>query len=84
MLMPGMAPGDALLRMEAIRAEVAAHPIDLGGGVRLEVNFSAGVAGQPDDRDVGTADAILMRADERLLAAKRGGRGRCVGVTAAG
>ncbi len=87
-LMPGTPPESALLRIEAIRREIAAVPIELGEGRVLHINFSAGVAGSPTDGSMertpaagglGTPDALLVLADERLLAAKRAGRARCYG-----
>ncbi len=72
----------ALERMEALRREVAATPIDLGEGRTLAINFSAGVAGTPADAAATTPRALVALADERLLAAKRQGRGRSVGAEA--
>ena len=81
-LMPGIAPAAALARIERLRAQLAAAPLDLGNGHSLTVSFSAGVAGSPDDREQLTPDALLDCADQRLLAAKRAGRGRCFGPEA--
>jgi len=81
-LMPGTPRDAALLRMEALRQEIVATPIDLGGGEALTVNFSAGVAGTPADQAVTSPKAMLFCADNRLLVAKRSGRGRCVGEDA--
>ena len=78
-LMPSTPRDAALVRVEALRQEIAKSPIDLGDGGTLRVNFSAGVAGTPDDPEATTARALLTCADARLLAAKRTGRGRCVG-----
>jgi len=78
-LMPGTPRDAALLRMEALRQEIVATPIDLGEGHSLTLNFSAGVAGTPADKAVTTPKALLFSADNRLLVAKRSGRGRCVG-----
>jgi diguanylate cyclase (GGDEF)-like protein len=78
-LLGGTARDAAQARVEAIRREVADTPIDLGDGRVLHSNFSAGIAGRPDDAGVTTAKGLVARADERLLAAKRGGRARCVG-----
>lgn len=78
-LLGGTARDAAQARVEAIRREVADTPIDLGDGRVLHINFSAGIAGLPDDAGVTTAKGLVARADERLLAAKRGGRARCVG-----
>ena len=61
---------------ERIRASVEAMPAPAGGS---QVTVSIGAAMYPDD---GTAaDALFRAADERLYAAKEGGRNRVVGVT---
>lgn len=78
-LMPGTRRDAALSAVEELRREIAAAPIDLGDGKVLSLNFSAGVVGIPDDSGVVTPKELVSRADERLLAAKRAGRGRCVG-----
>ena len=77
-LMPGTPPSAALLRMDALRREIAGSPIEIREGETLTVGFSAGIAGTPDDADATTPKALVTRADERLLAAKRAGRGRCI------
>ncbi len=79
-LMPGTSPEAALVRMEALRREIADAPVDLGDGQTLRLNFSAGIAGTPADAEVTTPKALLTCADARLLAAKRAGRGRCIGA----
>ena len=81
-LMPGTSPGAALVRMETLRREIAATPIDLSDGETLRVDFSAGIAGTPADVEATTPKALLTCADARLLAAKRAGRGRCIGAEA--
>ena len=78
-LMPGTTPATALERIETLRRNLAAEPLDLGNGHSLTVNFSAGVAGSPDDPEHVTPDALLDCADQRLLRAKRAGRARCFG-----
>jgi diguanylate cyclase (GGDEF)-like protein len=78
-LMPGTPPAAALLRMDGLRREIAGSPIEIRDGETLTVGFSAGIAGTPDDADATTPKALVTRADERLLAAKRAGRGRCIG-----
>ena len=80
-LMPGTTTAIALARIEVLRQEVAATPIVLGGGEVLRLNFSAGIAGTPDDAMVATPKALMNLADQRLLSAKRGGRARCIGGT---
>jgi diguanylate cyclase (GGDEF)-like protein len=80
-LMPGTSPEAALVRVEMLRREIAATPIDLSDG-QLRVDFSAGIAGTPVDVEATTPKALLTCADARLLAAKRAGRGRCIGSEA--
>ena len=77
-LMPATPREAALSRMEALRKEIAATPIALNDGHTLKLNFSAGIAGTPDDVDATTPKTLLTCADTRLLAAKRTGRGRCL------
>jgi diguanylate cyclase (GGDEF)-like protein len=78
-LMPGTTRELALARIEVLRQEVASTPIDLGGGALLTINFSAGVAGIPADL-IADAKALVGAADRRRLAAKRAGRGLCLGA----
>ena len=78
-LMPNTTRSNALARIEVLRQEVAATPIIVGRDETLRINFSAGVAGTPDDSLAVNAKAFVSIADQRLLAAKRRGRGRCVG-----
>jgi two-component system cell cycle response regulator len=78
-LMPGTSPGAALVRVEALRREMADTPIDLGDGQTLRIDFSAGIAGTPGDVEATIPKTLLTCADARLLAAKRAGRGRCIG-----
>jgi diguanylate cyclase (GGDEF)-like protein len=79
-LMPGTRRDAALAAVEELRKEIAASPIDLGDGQVLNLNFSAGIAGIPDDPVVVTSRELVSLADARLLAAKRAGRGRCIGA----
>ena len=78
-LMPGTARDHALMAVEELRQEIAASPIRLGNDEVLSLNFSAGVAGIPDDANVVTSKELVTRADNRLLVAKRAGRARCIG-----
>lgn len=78
-LMPGTTSEIALARIEVIRQEVADTPIILGEGQTLRINFSAGIGGIPDDVLASNPKALISIADQRLLAAKRSGRGRCIG-----
>jgi diguanylate cyclase (GGDEF)-like protein len=79
-LMPGTSCSIALARVEVLRKEVAATSIDLGRSDILQINFSAGVAGIPDDARAASGKDLLMIADRRLLLAKRSGRGLCIGA----
>ena len=81
-MLPGTSPDAALQRMEALRQQVASTPIELADGRVLSVNFSAGIAGIPADGATMTPKALLSCADNRLLAAKRAGRGQCTGMEA--
>ena len=78
-LMPGTSRDAAQSAVEELRKEIAASPIDLGDGQILNLNFSAGVAGIPDDSNVISPKDLVSCADARLLAAKRAGRARVVG-----
>jgi len=87
-LMPGTTPEAALLRIEQLRETLLQTPLLLGDGRALTLNYSAGVAGTPGDvffaasaglGSVKAPDVLVALADERLLAAKRAGRGRCFG-----
>lgn len=78
-LMPSTARDDALMAVEELRKEIAASPIRLSDDEALSLNFSAGIAGIPDDTSVVTPKELMTRADDRLLAAKRAGRARCIG-----
>lgn len=82
-LMPGTVPEAALARIEALRREVSGSVIELPDGQSLRLDFSAGIAGTPADVDHRSPKALLGLADARLLAAKRAGRGQCVGRSAA-
>jgi diguanylate cyclase (GGDEF)-like protein len=78
-LLPGTSPEAALARMEALRNEIAGTPIELGAGQTLKLDFSAGIAGTPDDVEATSPKALLRCAVGRRLAAMRAGRGRCIG-----
>ena len=60
---------------ERIRSTIEAMPALVGGA---QVTVSIGAAMYPDDGKV--SDALFRAADERLYAAKEGGRNRVVGV----
>jgi two-component system, cell cycle response regulator len=78
-MLPGTTPEAALERVEALRQQVANTPIHLPDGQAISLNFSAGIAGIPADSATMTLKALLTCADTRLLAAKRAGRGQCIG-----
>jgi two-component system, cell cycle response regulator len=82
MMLPGTTPDAALLRIEALRRDIASTPIELTDGSALKVNFSAGIAGVPADGPAMTPKALVTCADNRLLAAKRAGRGQSIGPNA--
>ena len=64
----------AAVRVETLRAQIAAFPILTSQGEELTITCSAGIAELPlDGLDTGT---LLARADQRLMAAKRAGRDR--------
>ena len=64
----------AAVRVETLRAQIAAFPILTSQGEELTITCSAGIAELPlDGLDAGT---LLARADQRLMAAKRAGRDR--------
>lgn len=72
---PETAVDQARLRVEHIRIELASVPLQVGREQR-QVTVSAGVASWPADG--GTFDAVLARADARLLEAKRRGKNQVV------
>lgn len=64
----------AAVRVETLRAQIAAFPMLTPEGEELTITCSAGIAELPiDGLDAGT---LLARADRRLMAAKREGRDR--------
>lgn len=81
-VMPGATGDLACLAAERIRRQVATMPFTVSAGQeRLDVTVSIGVAANEGPQD--TAEAILKRADEALYEAKRAGRNRVSGRTAA-
>jgi len=61
---------------ERLRECIAADPFQANLATRLKVTASVGIAAL--DQLVGTAEAMLKRADQALYAAKRDGRNRVV------
>jgi two-component system, cell cycle response regulator len=73
-LFPQTTRAAAAVRVETLRAQIAAFPLLTAEGGELSVTCSAGIAEFPlDGLDPAT---LLERADRRLLAAKRAGRDR--------
>ena len=68
---------EALETAERIRRDLDEQPFDIGGGATLSVTASFGVSSFPDDATSG--QQLLRQADQRLYAAKHGGRNRVVG-----
>lgn len=74
LLLPGMDLQGAAALAEEIRAEIAAHAVTFAEHA-ISMTISLGVAQADDDTRV--ADDLIRLADEKLYAAKRGGR-NCV------
>lgn len=72
MLLPGLDADAARQRAEAVRAAIAAHPVEVDG-VIVAVTVSIGVALRSDER---TLPELLRRADRAMYAAKAAGRNR--------
>lgn len=72
-LMPETNTEQARLACERIREAIAARPVSLPTGERVEVTLSAGVALLVADEE---ADKLMTRADAALYDAKQGGRNR--------
>jgi diguanylate cyclase (GGDEF)-like protein len=74
-LMPATRPAAAVACCERIRAAIGAEPWgEIAPGLRMSASAGVATAGQPGD-----LGALAELADERLYAAKRGGRDRVVG-----
>lgn len=74
-LVPGANAAATAEVAERIREQIAAHRFPVPGGEPLPVTCSLGVAAAPTHG--ATASALVKRADEALLAAKRAGKNRC-------
>nr|WP_315401390.1 CHASE domain-containing protein [uncultured Duganella sp.] len=75
-LLPGATLGKAAVFADRLRQRIADTPMLLDGGVRLTVTVSIGIAVMGGAQPNG--DAALVRADQALYTAKRGGRNRVV------
>lgn len=78
-LLPGAGVDGAQRVAHALRAAVAARPID-ADGVAVLVTISLGVAAAPPEN----LEALLARADRALYEAKRSGRDRIIRASTAG
>ena len=78
-MMPETAPDAATAKLERFVSHIAGRSFELSRkGPTLRMTVSAGVAGVPNDLE--DPGRLLDLADARLLAAKRGGRNRVIGV----
>ena len=75
-LLPGATLGKAAVFADRLRQRIADTPMCLGDGLHLTVTVSIGIAVMGGRQPGG--DAALVRADQALYTAKRGGRNRVV------
>lgn len=76
LLLPGAGAPAARALAEQVLAQLAGQPLPLPDGRTLTLGATIGVAVSPADGR--TWQALLARADERMYAGKRSGRGRVV------
>ena len=76
LLLPGAGASAARALAEQVLAQLAGQPLPLPDGRTLTLGATIGVAVSPADGR--TWQALLARADERMYAGKRSGRGRVV------
>lgn len=82
LVMPEAGAASALTKLDKIREGVAASSLDLPSPREPDrLTISVGVATYPEDGN--TVEMLLAIADDRLLQAKREGRDRVIGSTAA-
>jgi diguanylate cyclase (GGDEF)-like protein len=75
-ILPEIEKRTAVRTAERIRSRIASEEIGIAGGRRVSVTASLGVACFGEDGR--TAEDLLVKADERLYQAKRGGRNAVV------
>lgn len=75
LLLPEVAPEEALAAAERFRMLIETHPFEITGGRALRITASLGIA--PLAPSVTSVDAWLAAADMWLYRAKNGGRNRC-------
>jgi diguanylate cyclase (GGDEF)-like protein len=75
-LLPGATLGKAAVFADRLRQRIADTPMRLDDGAQLTVTVSIGIAVMGGAQPGG--DAALVRADQALYTAKRGGRNRVV------
>lgn len=79
-LLPGTEIESGTLLAERIRKAVSANPIEIGGGNRITITVSIGIASIAPIRDGDdlktTGESLLARADVALYSAKSSGRDR--------
>lgn len=78
-VMPGADVATAAARAEALRADIARHPVLVANGGREPITVSVGVAVFPAHAP--SADELLAAADAALYRAKASGRDRVVVVS---
>lgn len=79
--LPGAGLDDTRGFAERVRLAIAGTELPLSDEIRIHVTISAGVASLPSCAD--SLNEAIRVADDRLYAAKRGGRNQVVGATEA-
>jgi two-component system cell cycle response regulator len=83
LILPETTGDDAERKLERMRDQVEARPIQLPRlGRSINLTFSAGLASLPADGE--RVEELVMRADARLMAAKESGRNRVLGAPSDG